>query len=112
MYDSSKLTEQHILHLFAFCTVLVQLLQRGFTTYSSPRYRQFGKRLGRLIRHTVQYASDQWHSFRYKLICPFISNSINELCKADVYAQLAKIIFMINAISLLNFQCISDIGNA
>ncbi|XP_049842891.1 ectopic P granules protein 5 homolog isoform X1 [Schistocerca gregaria] len=64
LYDPSLVTEQHVLRLFAFCTVLVRLLRTGLATYSSPRYRQFGRRLGRLIRHTVQYVSDQWQSLR------------------------------------------------
>jgi len=51
--------------MFAFSTVFVRLLRQGLRTYDSPRYRQFAKRLGRLVRHAVQYASDLWESFRY-----------------------------------------------
>nr|CAD7586275.1 unnamed protein product [Timema genevievae] len=64
IYDVGLITEHHLLRLFAFSTVLVRLLRQGLKTYGIPRYRQFAKRLGRLIRHTVQYASDQWESFR------------------------------------------------
>nr|CAD7569208.1 unnamed protein product [Timema californicum] len=64
IYDVGLITEHHLLRLFAFSTVLVRLLRQGLKTYGTPRYRQFAKRLGRLIRHTVQYASDQWESFR------------------------------------------------
>ncbi|XP_066999967.2 ectopic P granules protein 5 homolog [Anabrus simplex] len=63
IYDITRVTENHVLRLFAFSTVLVRLLRQGLRTYDTPRYRQFAKRLGRLIRHTVQYASDQWECF-------------------------------------------------
>jgi hypothetical protein len=61
--------EHHILRLLAFATVFVRLLRQGLRTYDSPRYRQFAKRLGRLIRHTVQYASDVWEGFRFVAVC-------------------------------------------
>jgi ectopic P granules protein 5 len=40
------------------------MLGRGLRTYDSMRYRQFAKRLSRLVRHTVQYVSDVWQMFR------------------------------------------------
>ncbi|XP_069674865.1 ectopic P granules protein 5 homolog isoform X3 [Periplaneta americana] len=64
LYDIRRVSDHHVLRLFAFATVFVRLLRQGLRTYDSPRYRQFAKRLGRLIRHTVQYASDLWESFR------------------------------------------------
>lgn len=67
LYDVRRVTEHHILRLFAFATLFVRLLRQGLRTYDSPRYRQFAKRLGRLIRHTVQYASDVWEGFRFVL---------------------------------------------
>ncbi|KAK7871957.1 hypothetical protein R5R35_004755 [Gryllus longicercus] len=64
IYEITRVNENHVLRLFAFSTVLVRLLRQGLRTYDTPRYRQFAKRLGRLIRHTVQYASDHWECFR------------------------------------------------
>ncbi|XP_063226634.1 ectopic P granules protein 5 homolog [Bacillus rossius redtenbacheri] len=64
VYDDGLVTESHVLRLFAFASVLVRVLGRGLQTYGIPRYRQFAKRLGRLIRHAVQYVSDQWLSLR------------------------------------------------
>jgi hypothetical protein len=69
LYDVRRVTEHHILRLFAFASLFVRLLRLGLRTYDSPRYRQFAKRLGRLIRHTVQYASDVWENFRFVAVC-------------------------------------------
>ncbi|KAF4516976.1 hypothetical protein B566_EDAN005578 [Ephemera danica] len=59
-----NISQNSLLQLFAFATTMVQLLRTGLQTYNTPRYRQFAKRLGRLVRHTVQYVSDQWEVFR------------------------------------------------
>lgn len=63
-YDHTQVTEHHILRFFAFATVLLKILHRGLKTHQQPRYNQFGKRLSRLIRHVVQYATDQWEIFK------------------------------------------------
>jgi hypothetical protein len=74
-----RVSDHHILRLLAFATVFVRLLRQGLRTYDSPRYRQFAKRLGRLIRHTVQYATDLWESFRYGTIGHLFHNALSLL---------------------------------
>nr|XP_022906095.1 ectopic P granules protein 5 homolog [Onthophagus taurus] len=63
-FDSSQLTEHHILRFFAFSTLLLKVIQEGLFTYEQSRYNQFAKRLCRLIRHIVQYATDIWEIFQ------------------------------------------------
>lgn len=62
-YDVRLCNEQHILRYFAFSTVLLRLLHTGLQTYNQGKYNQFSKRLCRLIRHVVQYATDQLEQF-------------------------------------------------
>lgn len=42
------------------------ILKRGLTTYDSERYKQFAKRLGRLMKHTLFYVSDIMRIYRSK----------------------------------------------
>ena len=63
-YDEKCLNEHHILRFFAFSTIVLKILGTGLLTYTQFRYNQFSKRLCRLIRHIVQYASDQWEFFK------------------------------------------------
>jgi len=63
-YDVTMSSQQSILKLYAFSTQFVYLLREGLKTFNTPRYRQFAKRLGRLIRHTVHYVSDHWENFK------------------------------------------------
>ena len=44
--------------------MFVFLFKEGLRTFNTPKYRQFAKRLGRLIRHTVHYVSDHWENFK------------------------------------------------
>ncbi|XP_034233842.1 ectopic P granules protein 5 homolog isoform X2 [Thrips palmi] len=60
VWTGASVTPQHFLRLLSFSTVLVRLLRRGLEALAVPRYRQLSKRLGRLVRHTVQYATDLW----------------------------------------------------
>ncbi|XP_060530773.1 ectopic P granules protein 5 homolog [Cylas formicarius] len=62
-YDSSLVSEHHLVRFFAFGTILLRLIHRGLQTYNQPRYNQFSKRLSRFIRHVVQYTTDQWEQF-------------------------------------------------
>ena len=63
-YDITRSTEQSMLKLFAFATQFVYLLKEGLKTFNTPKYRQFAKRLGRLIRQTVHFVSDHWENFK------------------------------------------------
>lgn len=63
-YDFSVVTQHHVLRFFAFGTVLLKIIQKGLETYNGGRYNQFCKRLSRMIRHVVQYATDIWEKFQ------------------------------------------------
>lgn len=58
------ISEYHLLKFYAFSTTLFKILHKGLENYSLSRYNQFSKRLSRLIRHIVQYATDQWELFK------------------------------------------------
>ena len=64
IYDLAQISDHHVLRLMAFCSLLIDLLEKGLTNHSAARYKQFAKRLGRLVRHTTQYATDQFQAFR------------------------------------------------
>lgn len=64
IYDPSLISDHHVLRLMAFCSLLIELLEKGLSNHSAARYKQFSKRLGRLVRHTTQYATDQLQAFR------------------------------------------------
>ncbi|XP_071788389.1 ectopic P granules protein 5 homolog isoform X2 [Asterias amurensis] len=66
-YSVERVGSHHIMQLIAFASSLIQVLHQGVQTFNRSRYRQFVKRIGRLIRHTVQQVSDHWlnyHSWR------------------------------------------------
>ena len=56
--DSTKISGHHIIKTIAFSSKFMAILKRGLTTYDSERYKQFAKRLGRLMKHTLFYVSD------------------------------------------------------
>ena len=64
IYDVKHSSQHSLLKLFAFSTQFVYLLREGLKTFNTPKYRQFAKRLGRLIRHTVHFVSDHWQNFK------------------------------------------------
>ena len=64
VYDIRNSSQHSLLKLFAFSTQFVYLLREGLKTFNTPKYRQFAKRLGRLIRHTVHFVSDHWQNFK------------------------------------------------
>ncbi|XP_077996830.1 ectopic P granules protein 5 homolog [Glandiceps talaboti] len=63
-YDVHRVSSYNIMRLFAFGSSLVKLLGQGLKTFNISRYRQFVKRIGRLIRHTVQYIADHWLNYK------------------------------------------------
>ncbi|XP_013408243.1 ectopic P granules protein 5 homolog isoform X1 [Lingula anatina] len=64
LYFIHKSSEQSMLRLFAFATSLMKILGQGLQTFKLGRYRQFNKRIGRLVRHTIQFVSDHWMNFK------------------------------------------------
>ena len=67
-YNVSHSSQHSMLKLFAFSTQFVYLMREGLKTFNTPKYRQFAKRLGRLIRHTVHFVSDHWQNFKLNAI--------------------------------------------
>ncbi|XP_041457856.1 ectopic P granules protein 5 homolog isoform X2 [Lytechinus variegatus] len=63
-YNIEKVDSQDILKLIAFSSTLIQIFNTGLETFNRSRYRQFVKRIGRLIRHTVQYVSYHWTNYK------------------------------------------------
>lgn len=63
-YDVNRFTTTSFFKLFAFGTYFVNLLKNGLQRFSKPCYRQFAKRIGRLIKHTLQNISDHFDTFR------------------------------------------------
>ncbi|XP_053557038.1 LOW QUALITY PROTEIN: ectopic P granules protein 5 homolog [Bombina bombina] len=59
-YFPEKTTPQEMMKIFAFANSLVDLLALGLETFNRARYRQFVKRIGRIIRMTLCYVSDHW----------------------------------------------------
>ncbi|XP_067619599.1 ectopic P granules protein 5 homolog isoform X2 [Eurosta solidaginis] len=65
-----------ILRVIIFFSRLVVIFGEGMLTYNTERYKQLAKRLGRLIRHTLQYCTDY-----YELYITFIVHRHNEIPK-------------------------------
>ncbi|XP_061469566.1 ectopic P granules protein 5 homolog isoform X3 [Rhineura floridana] len=63
IYVPEKTTPQEMMKIFAFANSLVELLAVGLETFNRARYRQFVKRIGRLIRMTLCYVSDHWAQY-------------------------------------------------
>eukprot|EP00079_Xenopus_tropicalis_P014674 XP_004911392.1 PREDICTED: ectopic P granules protein 5 homolog [Xenopus tropicalis] len=59
-YSPEKSTPQEMMKIFAFANSLIDLLALGLETFNRVRYRQFVKRIGRIIRMTLCYVSDHW----------------------------------------------------
>ncbi|XP_073485440.1 ectopic P granules protein 5 homolog [Aquarana catesbeiana] len=59
-YCPEKTTPQEMMKIFAFANSLVELLALGLETFNRARYRQFVKRIGRILRMTLCYISDHW----------------------------------------------------
>ncbi|XP_034484557.1 ectopic P granules protein 5 homolog [Drosophila innubila] len=74
--EPDMITPQKMLTVVAFFAQLVETLGEGMLTYNNERYKQLAKRLGRLVRHSLQYISD-YHEL-------FINNNLpksQELCE-------------------------------
>ncbi|XP_064550516.1 ectopic P granules protein 5 homolog [Drosophila montana] len=61
--EPDMITPQQMLTVVAFFAQLVETLGEGMMTYNNERYKQLAKRLGRLVRHSLQYASDYHELF-------------------------------------------------
>lgn len=64
--DVKKISGHHIIRAIAFSSKLMRILKQGLKTYDSERYKQFAKRLGRLMKHTLFYVSDTMQIYHSK----------------------------------------------
>lgn len=62
--NESDLTGHHMLKLISFSSIFVKILGEGLKTYDTEKYRQFAKRLARLVRHCVLYLTDVHEIFK------------------------------------------------
>ncbi|XP_053947288.1 ectopic P granules protein 5 homolog isoform X1 [Anastrepha ludens] len=86
-----------VLRVITFFSRLVDIFGEGMLTYNTERYKQLAKRLGRLIRHTLQYSTDYYELFMHNEIpkdvrtCERISVELNTLLfKACSYIYRAR----------------------
>lgn len=61
--DRSVMNEMTVIQLFAFFSSLAETLLCGLLTYSGEEHRQFGKRLGKLVRELIELATDELDLF-------------------------------------------------
>ncbi|XP_052836525.1 ectopic P granules protein 5 homolog [Drosophila gunungcola] len=61
--EPDMITAQQMLALVVFFSQLVKTMGEGLLTYNNERYKQLAKRLGRLVRHTLQYVFDYHELF-------------------------------------------------
>lgn len=56
--DSQAISGYHVLQSISFCAKLIEYFGQGLRTFEGEKYRQFSKRLARIIKHVVQYISE------------------------------------------------------
>jgi len=56
--DVDVISSNKVLTVIAFFSQLIDVFGEGMITYNNERYKQLAKRLGRLLRHTLQYVLD------------------------------------------------------
>lgn len=56
--EIGHITGHHIIKTIAFATRFIGIFKQGLSTYDTERYKQFAKRLGRLMKHTLFFISD------------------------------------------------------
>lgn len=57
-YEICQISGHHIIKTIAFATRFIAIFKQGLATYDTERYKQFAKRLGRLMKHTLFFISD------------------------------------------------------
>lgn len=58
LMNESKISGHHLIKSIAFSSKFISIMKKGLSTYDSERYKQFAKRLGRLMKHTLAHISD------------------------------------------------------
>ena len=107
-YDVTHSSQMSLLKLFAFSTQFVYLMREGLKTFNTPKYRQFAKRLGRLIRHTVHFVTDHWQNFKHLQVSCDNSMMLRLQVEYDnFFLRAAKCIF--SSQKLGTWQYLADI---
>ncbi|XP_055908978.1 ectopic P granules protein 5 homolog isoform X2 [Eupeodes corollae] len=83
--EADLITGNQVLKVIAFFSTLIEIFGEGMITYNRERYKQLAKRLGRLIRHVLQYVSDYYELFirnnlsKDPYLCERINVELNSL---------------------------------
>ncbi|XP_055848760.1 ectopic P granules protein 5 homolog isoform X2 [Episyrphus balteatus] len=83
--EADLITGNQVLKVIAFCSTLIEIFGEGMLTYNRERYKQLAKRLGRIIRHILQYVSDYHELFirnnlsKDPYLCERINVELNSL---------------------------------
>jgi hypothetical protein len=56
--EIGQISGHHIIKTIAFSTRFIGIFKQGLSTYDTERYKQFAKRLGRLMKHALFFISD------------------------------------------------------
>ena len=69
-YSVERVGSHHIMQLIAFASSLIQVLHQGVQTFNRSRYRQFVKRIGRLIRYKnkIKFLSKYHHCIMFCVV--------------------------------------------
>lgn len=107
-FDVQKLSSgNYIIKIIAFAMNFVEIIERGILEYSTLRYKQFAKRLGKLIQHMLLYVADIMDiHFKNRVYmdpeqCERIHTEFDQLIFSS-----AKVIYETKGIGL--FQYLSD----
>ncbi|XP_033099652.1 ectopic P granules protein 5 homolog isoform X3 [Anneissia japonica] len=106
-YAIERVGSHHVVKLIAFATCVINILKKGLTTFNKARYRQFVKRIGRMIRHTVQYVSDHWLNYRdWRISCGDDEDAIPSLVPYDAQFSLKRLQLEIDQFYFRATSCI------
>ncbi|XP_017041076.1 LOW QUALITY PROTEIN: ectopic P granules protein 5 homolog [Drosophila ficusphila] len=86
--EPDMITAQQMLSVVVFFAQLVKTLGEGLLTYNNERYKQLAKRLGRLVRHTLQYVFDYHELFINNNL--FKSSDMFERIQVELQALLVR----------------------
>ncbi|XP_017140447.2 ectopic P granules protein 5 homolog [Drosophila miranda] len=82
------ITGQQMLSAVVFLSQLVKTLGEGMLTYNNERYKQLAKRLGRLVRHSLQYVFDYHELFQHNNLSK--SSELFERIQVELQALLLR----------------------
>ena len=103
----SQISGRHVIRSIAFTSKFIAILKRGLTTYDTERYKQFAKRLGRLMKHTLFYVSDIIQIYRNRQIYKDAEEELRIQIEFDeLIVRSAQFIYASQKLSL--FQYLAD----